>query len=81
MRWWRFDLREAEMSFDLSGREAEVPLRSGGGHGEAGRAGEEDREGRGRVQALLGGPQAGQTGEPPVLGGGGASPSRVHRGS
>lgn len=53
----------------LPGCEAEVPLGSGWGHGEAGRTGEEDRQGCGRVQALLGGTQAGQTGQSTVLGG------------
>lgn len=46
-----------------SGREAEVPLRAGGGHGQTGRTGEEDWEGRGGVQTLLGGPEGGETGE------------------
>lgn len=50
-------------SISLSGCEAEVPLGSGRGDGEAGRTGEEDRQGCGGVQALLGGPQAGQTGQ------------------
>lgn len=42
-------LHEAEISFNLSGRETEVPLCSGRGHREAGWTGEEDWEGRRRV--------------------------------
>lgn len=60
---------EAFLCVSVSGCEAEVPLGSGWGHGEAGRAGEEDRQGCGGVQALLGGTQAGQTGQSAVLGG------------
>lgn len=62
-------ITEAFLFLSLSGCEAEVPLGSGWGHGEAGRTGEEDRQGCGRVQALLGGTQAGQTGQSTVLGG------------
>ena len=51
------------VSFFQSGLEAEVPLRPGGGHGEAGWTGEEDWQSRGGVQALLGGPAVGQTGQ------------------
>lgn len=49
--------------FFFSGCKAEVPFSAGGGHGEAGWTGEEDRETSGGIEAVLGGPQIGQTGE------------------
>lgn len=46
-----------------AGRQAEVPLRPAGGHRQAGRAAQEDLKGCGGVQTLLGGTEAGQTGQ------------------
>lgn len=65
------------LSLSLSGCEAEVPLSSGWGYGEAGRTGEEDRQSCGGVQALLGGPQVGQTGQLTVHGGRGGRNGKV----
>lgn len=59
-------MTEAFLSFHPPGCQAEVPISAGGGHGEAGRTGEEDRKGRWGVEALLGGPQVGQTGQSAV---------------
>lgn len=49
----------------VAGLPAEVPRRAGGGHAQAGRAGEEDRASRGRLQTLLGGAQGGTAGTQP----------------
>lgn len=57
----------SSFSLHLTGCEAEVPLGSGWGHGQAGWTGEEDRQGCGGVQAVLGGPPVGQTGKSTVV--------------
>lgn len=45
-----------------AGLPSAVPCCAGGSDAEAGRAGEEDRAGRGRLQTVLGGAQSGTTG-------------------